>query len=130
MKTIIILTLTIFLGSCKDQKLICKEIRNNAISPTVMYDISFVFNRCRARCFDANQWTTLPLRDCPRLSSFATDHPETVVSLEDKGKQVEAVDLDLYQCEGVAGFNIDDHARELRPKVKRYHDLKTDYCGR
>lgn len=133
-KAITILMLMTFLISCKNQKFICREIKNNMIAPTVLYDVSFVFNRCRARCFDANKWETLPISSCPKLIptdlkflDIVEDHDE-LSKLQLKGSP-QAVNLDLEDCEGVAGFKVNDMALEIRPKVKRLNDLKIDSCG-
>jgi len=114
----------IFLTSCKD-KIICKEIKSYAIKPLVLYDVSFQFNRCRARCFNANKWITLPINSCPELSAYASDYPETFQITKDG----ETVNLPLEQCEGVSGFYLNDMATELRPKIKSLDSLKTENCG-
>ena len=116
-KLITIILSTIFLTSCKNQKLICKEIDNAKVNPVIMYDVSFVFNRCRARCFDVNEWKTLPISNCPRL----IDDTEDLTA--------ESVNYEIEKCEGVAGFAIEDIAREIRPNVKRLSDLNKDVCN-
>lgn len=125
-KLIMILASMIFFGSCKNQKFICSEIRQAKIDPVVMYDISFVFNRCRARCFDVNKWETLPLNSCPQL--VPPEYEDFKIDYDEKGV-AQAINLDLEDCEGVAGFNLDAIGKEIRPKVKRLASLKVDSCG-
>lgn len=122
-KLLTIMLLTIFSTSCKQQKLICKEIESAKINPVVMYDVSFVFNRCRARCFDVNEWKALPISNCPKLNQ------DQIISESTEEGFVESVNLDITACEGVAGFSIDDIAREMRPKIKRLSDLNEDICN-
>jgi len=132
-KLLTIITLTIFsISGCKD-KIICAEIKSAEIKPVVLYDVSFTFKRCRVRCFDANKWTTLPISSCPVLSAYASDYAESVVNfneldLDTKKINFDAVNLPLEQCEGVAGFSLEDHAKEIGPKVKELNQIKVDNC--
>lgn len=78
-------------------------------------DISFQFERCRARCLDPNTWQALELKECleafpdAKEGEFSRNYP-------------------LVKCEGLAGFFIDDIATEIRPKVKALNSIKKDYC--
>lgn len=38
------------------------------------------------------------------------------------------LDFPLKQCEGVAGFYIEDIAIEIRPKIKAMYRLKGNLC--
>lgn len=122
MKIVIIALLMTFLISCKNQKLICNEIRDNRIDNVVMYDVSFVFDRCRARCFDVNEWKTIDAVKCPSMP--AGEPVQTLIN----GQYINSIDLPLEDCEGVAGFKIDPIAREIRPKLKRLNEMYNALC--
>lgn len=122
MKLTIIALLTIFLTSCKNQKFICSEIKGNRIDPVVMYDVSFVFNRCRARCFDPNEWKTIDSNLCPSMPQG-----EIVEEFLD-GEFLNSINLPIEECEGMAGFKIEPIAREIRPKIKRLNEIYVDNC--
>ena len=126
MKTIKLLTITlwtIFLTSCR-QQIICSNIKMNMIDPVPMYDISLQFNRCRVRCFDMNNWSALPLTSCPNLPQGFED-----ASFIENEKLIEAINLPLESCEGIAGFNPDSIASEIRPNIKSMASIRKDTCG-
>lgn len=109
----IILLILFSITSCKT-KIVCSQIESAKIAPLILYDISFQFNRCRARCFDLNKWVTLPLNQCAGMEGYNLS---------------ESANLPLESCEGVAGFSIDDMAKEIRPKIKKLDSIKIDYCN-
>lgn len=113
MKMITILLSMIFITSCKT-KIICSQVNSAKIIPIILYDISFKFDRCRARCFDLNTWATLPLNQCAGMDSYNLG---------------EVANLPLESCEGVAGFSNEDMAIEIRPKIKMLDQIKKDYCN-
>jgi len=132
--TTILLLTTFLISGCKNQKFICAEIKSARVAPVAMYDVSFVFNRCRVRCFDVNKWETLPLNSCPQLTppeyeDFLVENNEDELKKLGLKGSAEAVNLDINDCEGVIGFKVDSIANELRPKIKRLHSLKVDSCG-
>jgi predicted alpha/beta superfamily hydrolase len=102
MRLIMIALLMIFSGSCQtvNQKVVCSQIRKHEIPVVKMCDISFKFNRCRCRNFDLNSWNAVG----------------------------EAENLPLEQCEGVAGFFVEDIAVKIRPNIKAMYRLKENLC--
>lgn len=101
----------IFLTSCKT-KIICAQINSAKIKPIMIYDVSFKYSRCRGRCLDINNWTTVPLNQCAGVA-------------EDLG---ESVNLPLESCEGISGFVVEDIADDIRPNIKKLDAIKADYC--
>lgn len=105
------LLLMIFLASCKT-RIICSQIKSNTIKPIALCDLSLQFNRCRCRCFNPNTWSEVN----DNLCSWKYEEPFK------KG------DYPIDYCEGIAGFFIEDIAREVKPKVKNLNRIKSDYC--
>lgn len=95
------------------------------MKPLASGEVSFQFNRCRARCLDPNTWGALPLKQCPEIfpECIKTVNQETPVYCEDLAKNFE-----LTKCEGIAGFFVEDIATEIRPKMGALNGLKKDYC--
>lgn len=124
-KLITITLLTIFLVSCKNQKLICNEIKSVRVPPVVLKDVSFQFMRCRARCFDVNKWEALPIANCPEISHFDLNY-DTNDLLNGSN---EVVNLPLQECEGLAGFSIYDIGLFIKPTVKRLSEINEATCG-
>lgn len=111
MKNSIILLLMIFLtaASCKQAKVVCKQIRKTDIKALPLCDISFQFNRCTCSCYDL----------------------ETNTNVNDKycGEGFESKAYPLETCEGLAGFFVEDWAKEVIPKIKKLNTIKKDYCN-
>lgn len=118
-KLSMMLLLMIFLTNCRT-KIICSQIENSKFPPLLMYDISFKFERCRARCMDINTWTTLPLAKC----GVKLDDTELMAIIADN-----SINYALEKCEGVAGFSIDDVALTVRPTIKKLDQLRKDSCN-
>lgn len=102
MRPVMITALMLFSGSCQTVKtsVICAEIRKHEIPDVEMCDVSFKFNRCRCRMFDANSWNAIS----------------------------EALDYPVEHCEGVAGYRLEAIATDIRPNVKALYRLKENLC--
>lgn len=116
-KLITIILPMIFLISCKT-KIICGQINSARIVPVMLYDVSFQFNRCRGRCFDVNEWKTLPINRC--IGELDSQYIPVIDN---------AINYPLEYCDGVAGFSLDDMSENIRPKVKELNAIKGDYCN-
>jgi len=112
MRMLITALAIISLASCKT-KLICAQVNSATIKPIVLCDLSMQFNRCRCRCFNLNAWDEVEDKAC----KWAHDEPFK------KG------DYPIDYCEGIAGFYLEDIAREVKPKVKKLSKIKSDYCN-
>ena len=101
-KLLTIVLLTTFLVSCRsiERRMICSELDNYQIKPIEMCDINIKFYRCRCRQFDFNSWEAL---------SEPINHP-------------------LEYCDKLVGFNINDIAVEIKPKIKAMYRLKENLC--
>lgn len=127
MKTIKLHTIIlwmIFLTSCKE-KIICENIRISQVSPVPMYDISLQFNRCRVRCFDLNNWNSLPLSKCPSIPQGAED----ASFFDDKSNLIEAINLPISYCDGISGFDVDSIGSNIRPNIKSLASIRKETCG-
>lgn len=96
------LLMTFFLSGCRsfERKIICAQIRNHQVPTIEMCDISFKFNRCRCRLFNMNDWTA----------------------------ETEPTDYPLEYCENIAGFFLEDIAKDVRPNVKALANLRENMC--
>lgn len=108
----ILLSMT-FLVSCK-QKIICEQVKGAQIKPIIMKDISFQFNRCRLRCFDFNKWAELPMNKCEGFAQLTEE---------------KSINLPLEVCDELVGFDLEDIALEVKPKIKKLSTIKSDLCG-
>ena len=126
-KTSMILLWTIFLSSCVRQAIICNQIKTSEVKPLMMYDVSFKYSRCRGRCFDANKWETLKMGACVPMITEPVDTAR--VLFNGKEETIEVINYPLEHCEDLTGFNYKDMAYEIRPKVKKLHNIKIDNCG-
>lgn len=94
-KSLIIL-LTIFLNSCYH------------IKPKPFCDISFKpKERCRCRCFNYNNLSTLPDTEC-----------------DTKSVKFKSGNYPIQKCQGIAGPYIKDYAEHIKPKYLE----NVDYC--
>jgi len=100
-KMLTTLLLTTFLISCVD----CWTVK-----PQVSCDVSFQFDRCRCRCLDLQNLETIHQKNCD------LDWPEPVR------------DFPLLQCEGIAGFYLDDITKKIKPQAKETKDCYEDKC--
>ena len=128
MKLNIIVMSMIFLVSCASckrvkQALVCAQVKQAIIKPLPFYDVSFKFNRCRARCFDMGNWENVPANACPELAGMNSKMIETK-----SGKKVEVVDFPIKHCEGVAGPRAEDWAEEVKPKMRSLIRMRGTYC--
>ena len=138
MRMLMILLPMIFLSlgasSCGSvqRKIVCAQVNDNQMKPLASGEISFQFNRCRARCLDPNTWQALPIKECKK------DWPECEECEVDIAKKPDrkcesycselARNYPLVKCEGLAGFFVEDIATEIRPKVTALNRIKKDYC--
>lgn len=108
MRIITMLLLTTFLVSCKT-KIICAEIKRNKFKAVPFCDISFKpVARCRCRCFDLNDYETVEDLAC--------------------GENFTSGNFPLEECDQIAGPSLQDWAVEIRPKIKRYSQVRDTYC--
>ena len=124
MKLSIIVMSMIFLVSCSSckraqQRLVCAQVKQAIVKPLPFYDVSFKFNRCRARCFDISNWQDAPANSCPELAGMN-------ITKDAKGREV--VDFPIEHCEGVAGPVAEDWAREVKPKMRHLIRMRGTYC--
>lgn len=122
MRMLMIMLLMMFLSlgasSCSTtRKIVCAQVADNQMKPLASGEVSFQFNRCRARCLDPNTWQALPLKNCKDEFPDAEDDEEI------------ARNYPLAKCEGLAGFFVEDIATEIRPKVTALNQIKKDYCN-
>lgn len=115
--------LMMFSISCK-QQVICSQIKSAEIKFHPMYDVSFQFNRCRVRCFDINKWETVEASLCKELDGYLPQ----VQSFTENKKTFEGINLPIKECEGIAGFKLEDIAADVRPNIKKLDSIKQDYC--
>ena len=73
-----------------------------------MCDISFKFNRCRCRCFNVNNFSTVNDQYC--------------------GEAFKSGNYNLEYCDGLSGFHINDWLEEVKPKIKLLDRIKRDNC--
>jgi len=98
----------IFLGSCKT-KIICNEISRSQVKPLIWCDLAFKPNpRCRCRCFDVNNNTTLEDSKC--------------------GEAFKSGNFHIQRCDEIAGPVKTDWVKHIRPKLKRLANIKDQYC--
>ena len=98
-----ILLSTMFLSSC----LSCWKVK-----PKLSCDVSFKFDRCRCRCLDIyNQKTTDP-KECDL--DWAED----------------TRNFPLEQCEGIAGFYLEDITKEIIPQARKTKQCFADQARR
>jgi len=122
-----ILTMTllmIFSASCNSvqRKLICRQVESATFTVKPMYDVSFRFNRCRARCFDMTNWNAVAIDYCPTLLEDAETYG---VGFDGDS---ESINLPVDRCEGVAGFSLEDIAKDIKPKILKLAAIKEDQC--
>ena len=67
--------------------------------PHILADISFEKDRCRVRCYDMNNFKTIDDNKC--------------------GAHFKSGNYPLDECEGVAGFYLEDVAKEIIPTAKK-----------
>ena len=120
-----ILLLTISLSSCRTA-IVCSQINSAQIKPLKLCDASFQFNRCRCRCFDMNKWQTLPLNQCGMELNHNEEGVNKILGVTEQLS--DTVNYPLEACDGFVGFNADDMANEIRPKIKKLDAIKGDYC--
>lgn len=115
-KLTIMLSMIFLLNSCRTavQRIVCAQIREARLPNLIMKDVSIQFDRCRLRCFNLNDWQTLPLKECKGYENEAGN----------------SLNRPLIECEGVAGFSVEDWASEVRPRIKQLGGLRDDYCSK
>jgi len=74
----------------------------------VIHTVKVKYNSCKVQCFDFNNWKTVPDINC--------------------GEDFESGNYPLEYCDEVQGFNVNDMANELRPKIKDLARVRQDYC--
>ncbi len=101
-KIITMLLMISFLNGCRsvERRITCAQITKHQVPINEFCDISFRFDRCRCRQFDMNTWEPI----------------------------TEPQDFPLEYCEGVAGYRLDDIARDVRPNVKALAELRRNMC--
>jgi hypothetical protein len=77
------------------------------VKPHLSCDISFQFNRCRCRCLDLK-------------SDLNTVDPK----LCGQNWKTDVKDFPLESCDGIAGFYLEDIAKNIRPEA-----LETKQCA-
>jgi hypothetical protein len=87
------------LVSCK--ALVCRQVARHQVPTVKLCDISIKFDRCRCRLFNTNNWTAVG----------------------------EAVNGPLRDCEGYAGFSLEDISDSIRPNVRALDRIKRNMCG-
>lgn len=115
MKQVIILLLMILtLDGCVSvtQRLACAQIKKHQIPLVPKCEISFQFVRCRCRCFDYNNWNTVPLNKCERFA----------------GEVGNTKDFELSYCDGIDGSFLSDEATAIRPNVKALANIRANLC--
>lgn len=95
---------TLFLSSCLTT---CPKIK-----PRLSCDVSFQFNRCRCRCLDIENLKEVD----PKLCSLDWDSSPK--------------NFPLNQCEGIAGFYLEDIATHIRPEARELKQCIEDKCGK
>lgn len=105
------------------QALVCAQVKQAIIKPLPFYDVSFKFDRCRARCFSMGNWENRPVDQCSELKGM---NYETVTT--ESGKRVQVVDFPIEHCEGVSGPVAEDWAREIKPKMRSLVRMRGTYC--
>lgn len=110
MKMLIMALLTIFLVSCKgvNTRIVCKQIESAKIDALIVSQVSFKFNRCYKRCFSISDYQTVPDSQC--------------------GENFKSGNYPLETCDEVMGFHTNAWATELRPKLKKLNNLKSNLC--
>lgn len=136
---ITILLTTFFLSSCRsvERRVICGEINIYQIKPVPMCDISFQFNRCRCRCFDYNQWTTISdINQCAQFNENLPfkkyDPPLVAINKILNGEITRVIsvkDYPLEYCDGIAGSFLSDIAKDVRPNIKALNEVKNKLCN-
>lgn len=96
-----------------DVGLTCAQIKSSKLKPMPLCDISFAKDRCRCRCFSFTDYREVDDENCkwPDDSIFFSG------------------DYEIETCEGIAGFFVEEWAREVRPKIRRLDNLYGNLCG-
>lgn len=137
MQKLTIVLLTIFcLSGCNsiERKLVCKQVDSARFSLKPMYDISFKYNRCRARCFDMTNWNAVAIANCSQLSSMSEEFGVVKVRNENLSKMLgfevvnEVINMPIEKCDNVAGFMLEDIALDIKPKILKLGAIKQDQC--
>ena len=114
------------------RKIVCAQIADNEMKPLASGEISFQFNRCRARCLDPNTWEAMPLKSCSRDFPECSECEVEIAEKPDRKCEPYCEDLARnyppVKCEGLAGFFVEDIATEIRPKMGALNNIKRDYC--
>ena len=108
------LLMTLCLSSC------------NSIKPQVNCDLNFQFDRCRCRCYDLNNATTLPAEKCNNpIKSIYVEKP-FYVNTGNENKDIIFIpgNYELRVCDKMTGFFIEPFAKYIKPKIKE----KIQYC--
>jgi hypothetical protein len=102
-KITMMLLMTFFLSGCRsvERRITCAQIKNHQVPQNMFCDVSFKFNRCRCRQFDMNEWEAVG----------------------------DPIDYPIEECEGIAGYFLEDIARDVRPNVKALANLRRNMCG-
>lgn len=118
MLKIIIVLLTPLLISSKctrtDVRVTCAQIASARVDNLPLCDLSFEKNRCRCRCFNLTDYQIVDEKKCK--------WPD--------GSNFQAKDYDIYTCEGIGGFFVEEWASEVKPKLKKLRNLYGNLCGR
>ena len=124
MRILMMTLLTIFSVSCNSiqRKLVCKQVESATFSLKPMYDVSFRFNRCRARCFDMTNWNAVAIDYCPELE------PDVLLYGVGFDGDSDSINLPVERCEGIAGFDLVDIAKDIKPKILKLNAIKEDQC--
>lgn len=117
----------IFLASCTTscklkKKLICAQVKQATVKPLPFYDVSFKFNRCRARCFSMGDWESKPISQCPSLAGMNS------IKIKEGKKKIEVIDFPIEYCEGISGPVVEDWAEEIKPKMRALIRMRGTYC--
>lgn len=109
----IVLPMILLINGCK-RRIICTELRRNAIKAVPWCDISFgKISRCRCRCFNLGTYKTVNDSECNK-----------------EDKKFHSGNYPVQECDGIAGAMLKDYNLELKPKIKRFNKIKNNYCKR
>lgn len=94
MTRLMILLLMMFLTSCQQYQILC--------------DASFAESRCRCRCLNLDTLKTTDKNNCRR------DWKKYFYGIPDR----HPVNYNVDACEGIAGFRIEEVAKDIIPGIK------------
>ena len=100
-----ILLLMTLLSSCNRFQILC--------------DTSFVYNRCRCRCYDTEKLATVDKKKCKK------DWEEYFGSVPD----VHPENYDITYCDEVSGFKTEQVLKDIIPSIKEYKAKCEDFGG-